>query len=331
MANIPIFAKLAKSSSNVRQIISAADAKNRLADALRDAESGDLVVITRYRRPVAALVGADRLDQLERLDAEDAGASSRCERHGDGEHHADSGADGSVEAAAEATVTKQPGTVRRAAEELRERAARGSLRRIDYDLARVPEKLQPVLRLIRANLFKPRLTVQRIQATLGVAGHDLTTEFGRVTGASIHRYLADRRLECGERLLVDTDLDVAPIARLVGYSRTESFARAFKKRRGVRPPIFRELRGELSLSAASRCAADRLPLAPRYLAGSAALPPGSRCGCGASLEPAAAVRVFEDLAPICDRCAREWAPELGALLDGDEAPNGSAGDGSFRP
>ncbi len=45
----------------MRRILSAADAKNRLADALRQAESSDLVLITRYRKPVAALVGGERL------------------------------------------------------------------------------------------------------------------------------------------------------------------------------------------------------------------------------------------------------------------------------
>ncbi len=38
----------------MRRTISAADAKNRLADALRQAEAGELVLITRYRKPVAA-------------------------------------------------------------------------------------------------------------------------------------------------------------------------------------------------------------------------------------------------------------------------------------
>ncbi len=40
--------------------LSAADAKNRFADALRLAEGGELVVITRYRKPVAALLSTDR-------------------------------------------------------------------------------------------------------------------------------------------------------------------------------------------------------------------------------------------------------------------------------
>ncbi len=287
----------------MRRTLSAADAKNRLSDALRQAENGDLVVITRYRKPVAALVDAGRLEQLERADAGEASNGDAGGAHPVGDAGQPSG-DGPAEATAD-----------RGAKELRQRAAAGSLRRIDYDLARLPERLKPVLRLIRANLFRPRITVERIQATLDIAGHDLTTEFRLAAGASIHKYLTDRRLECTARLLVDTDLSVAAIARLVGYGRTEGLARAFKKRHGVRPPIYRELKGELSLEVASNPAADRTPLAPRHLAGHAALPSGSRCGgCGKPLQPAPAVRVFEDLTPLCDDCGRERAPELDALL-----------------
>ena len=46
--------------------LSATDAKARLADALRQAENGDVVLITRYGKPTAALLGAERLADLER-------------------------------------------------------------------------------------------------------------------------------------------------------------------------------------------------------------------------------------------------------------------------
>ena len=44
----------------MRHTLSASDAKNRFADALRRAEGGDVVAITRFGRPAAALVGAAR-------------------------------------------------------------------------------------------------------------------------------------------------------------------------------------------------------------------------------------------------------------------------------
>jgi len=47
--------------------LSAANAKARFADCLRTAEQGEPVVITRHGKPVAALVAAGELKQLERL------------------------------------------------------------------------------------------------------------------------------------------------------------------------------------------------------------------------------------------------------------------------
>ena len=49
--------------------VSAAVAKTHFAEALRDAEAGELVMITRYGRPVAALVPADLALQAQRLQA----------------------------------------------------------------------------------------------------------------------------------------------------------------------------------------------------------------------------------------------------------------------
>lgn len=50
-----------------RSTLTAAEAKTHFAETLRRAEAGEVVEITRYGRPVAAIVGARKLDQLERL------------------------------------------------------------------------------------------------------------------------------------------------------------------------------------------------------------------------------------------------------------------------
>ena len=49
------------------KIISLALAKAQLAECVREAEGGLSVVITRHGKPVAALVAAKELEQLERL------------------------------------------------------------------------------------------------------------------------------------------------------------------------------------------------------------------------------------------------------------------------
>jgi prevent-host-death family protein len=51
----------------VATTVSAAKAKAEFAECIRKAEAGDPVVITRHGKAVAALVSADRFQQLERL------------------------------------------------------------------------------------------------------------------------------------------------------------------------------------------------------------------------------------------------------------------------
>jgi len=50
-----------------RKILSVAEAKAGLSDAIRDVESGTTVLITRHGKPVAALVRSEDLSTLEAL------------------------------------------------------------------------------------------------------------------------------------------------------------------------------------------------------------------------------------------------------------------------
>ncbi len=283
--------------------ISCSELKTRLAEALRTAEGGERVVITRHGKPTAALIAADQLARRSPPaaggDRVDAAATER-----------DAG-DPTAGPGDSAAGPDEP-----TPEELLERAAAPSLRRIEFDLDRLPDKLKPVLQMIRQNLFQPRLTVGRIKRALGVGANDLTTRFHAAAGAPIGRYLDDRRMECACRLLTDTELDVETIALLVGHRSKEVFARAFGRRHGVRPLVYREFGGRLSQEALDAAQPGRAPAVPRYVAGQAALASRVPCArCGDGLAPGAAMRVFEDLAPICDVCARQRAPELVALVE----------------
>jgi prevent-host-death family protein len=70
--------------------LSAAEAKTHLAEALRLAEAGEIIEITRYGKPVAALVGAESLDQFRRLRAAGpaAGLAGLIRQDADGEDFA---------------------------------------------------------------------------------------------------------------------------------------------------------------------------------------------------------------------------------------------------
>jgi prevent-host-death family protein len=53
----------------VTRTLTTAQAKARFSEAIRDAEDGNPVLITRHGRPVAALVRPEDLEALERLRA----------------------------------------------------------------------------------------------------------------------------------------------------------------------------------------------------------------------------------------------------------------------
>ncbi len=51
----------------MRKVLTASEAKCHFAELLRLVEAGDVVEITRYGKPVATIVGARTLEQIERL------------------------------------------------------------------------------------------------------------------------------------------------------------------------------------------------------------------------------------------------------------------------
>ncbi len=53
----------------MRETVSVADAKSRFAECVRRAEAGNVVVLSRHGKAVAALVPAGDVDRLERLKA----------------------------------------------------------------------------------------------------------------------------------------------------------------------------------------------------------------------------------------------------------------------
>ena len=53
----------------MRETVSVADAKSRFAEYVRRAETGEVVVLSRHGKPVAALIPAGGVEQFERLRA----------------------------------------------------------------------------------------------------------------------------------------------------------------------------------------------------------------------------------------------------------------------
>ena len=118
------------------------------------------------------------------------------------------------------------------------RTAAATYRRIDRDLAGASPRAGRVLRLVRDNLFDPRLNVARVRGTLGLRSNDVTTRFRREIGEPIKRYIVSRRLEVACRLLLQTELSTHEIARMVGWKAFKSVSHTFNKRLGCRPRAY---------------------------------------------------------------------------------------------
>ncbi|MEM6437389.1 MAG: helix-turn-helix transcriptional regulator, partial [Cyanobacteria bacterium P01_D01_bin.115] len=62
--------------------------------------------------------------------------------------------------------------------------------------------------------------------------------FKEVFGSTVFDYLRDRRMEKARQLLLDGQLKVATVARVVGYHSPTSFNAAFKQSYGVSPKAY---------------------------------------------------------------------------------------------
>lgn len=87
--------------------------------------------------------------------------------------------------------------------------------------------------------YREYLTLARVAATVHVSPYYLSHLFRRSTGESFGRFLRRVRMQEAARLLRETSLQVAKIARLTGHREASYFSQAFKEYAGVTPNEFR--------------------------------------------------------------------------------------------
>lgn len=82
-------------------------------------------------------------------------------------------------------------------------------------------------------------TVTRLARSMGVTREHLSRCYRQETGITLSKRLDEERWRRAADMLANTDAAVGVVARLVGYRRSESFAQAFRKVRGMTPTAFR--------------------------------------------------------------------------------------------
>lgn len=79
------------------------------------------------------------------------------------------------------------------------------------------------------------LSLRDVAQTVGMTPGHLTTLVRRRTGRTVQEWILQRRMAEARRLLCETDLPIAEIARRVGHSDPGYFSRRFRKTFGVSP------------------------------------------------------------------------------------------------
>lgn len=99
--------------------------------------------------------------------------------------------------------------------------------------------LRELLAWIDAHIAQ-KLTLDELAARAGTSRALFTRRFRSATGQSPHQYLTRRRVEIAQRLLRDTERDLAWIAQETGFSSQSHFTAWFRTLTGSTPGLYRE-------------------------------------------------------------------------------------------
>ena len=93
---------------------------------------------------------------------------------------------------------------------------------------------------VRANLSAD-LTLDELALQLGISVRHLSRAVKQEKGVSVHRWVAERRLQEARRMLAETDAPIHEIARRSAFRSASAFTTAFRAACGYAPGEFRRL------------------------------------------------------------------------------------------
>ncbi len=100
--------------------------------------------------------------------------------------------------------------------------------------------LQQVIDYINTH-FHQNLDLRELANLINISYYHFGRLFKRSTGISPYQYLTKCRLERADRLLKNTNLDIAEIAKRTGFSSHGNFCRTFHQYRSVSPKQYRQI------------------------------------------------------------------------------------------
>ncbi|WP_308259149.1 AraC family transcriptional regulator [Pseudonocardia sp. H11422] len=87
--------------------------------------------------------------------------------------------------------------------------------------------------------YRERLSLRDVARAVNLTPGHLTTVVRRRTGRTVQEWIVERRMTEARRLLVETDLAVREVGRLVGFADPGYFTRSFRRAHGTAPRAWR--------------------------------------------------------------------------------------------
>lgn len=116
----------------------------------------------------------------------------------------------------------------------------------DAETSARSEKLRQTMRYIHDNISDPGLSVADIAAQVQLSGSQLTRLMQASQGMGTQEYIQQSRIALAKRYLVETELSVSEISRIVGYYSFKTMNCAFKKLVGMTGYQYREQNASLN-------------------------------------------------------------------------------------
>jgi AraC family transcriptional regulator len=118
----------------------------------------------------------------------------------------------------------------------------GALRSDDrpYRGGLAPWQMRRLESYVRENLARD-LSLDELARLLGISVRHLSRAVRQARGVSVHRWIADCRLQEARRLLTETDAPIYEIARRSAFHSASAFTAAFRAASGYSPGQFRRL------------------------------------------------------------------------------------------
>ena len=105
-------------------------------------------------------------------------------------------------------------------------------------------RLYLLARVIVARHYRRRLTLAAVARALSSSPRQLQRAYSEFGETTFHEDLLARRMSAAAHLLVEQrSIPVYHVAGLVGYRQASHFARAFRRRFGLSPAVFRDRAG----------------------------------------------------------------------------------------